>query len=177
MKSRVDVMTERLLLLLKLDAKNLFNRIKYRRADYITVFALKRTREHFPAIFNNRYTDVSIIELKNVDVDILQALDTFYTEVDDLRWYLDHTEDMPNTVEDNLNRAIRRLEKQYETVSLYIDAALGLIQPQEVEVEEELLESVPEENEDEEPVETFDLDDLETQEDTGDDEEKDETPL
>ena len=45
MKSRNDEKTQRILLLLKIDANNLFNRIKNRKSEYLEIFALQK-QEH-----------------------------------------------------------------------------------------------------------------------------------
>ncbi len=126
MKSKVDEQTERLLLALKFDVKNLFSRIKDRRDEYIAIFAIKRQRDHFGEVFFSRYNQVTINELLSCNTDILTALDRFYLEVENIKWYLDHTQDMPNMVEDKLARAITALEDHYNILHLYLDAELGI---------------------------------------------------
>lgn len=126
MKCKEDDITERILILIKLDAERLYQRIKNRKSEYIKTFALKRTREHFNDIFKNRYKDVSISELKCCDKEVIVAADQFYSTVDNFCWYLNHTEDMPATVEDKINQEVRQLAPLYETLSLYIDANLGV---------------------------------------------------
>src|SRR5690349_9065879 len=100
MKPKVSEDTQRLLMLLKLDAKRLFERIKFRAPEYMYEFSLKRTRDHFPAVFKNRYDETTIKELMLCGQEVIAGLDIFYTKVDEIRWYLNHTQDMPNRVED-----------------------------------------------------------------------------
>jgi hypothetical protein len=126
MKSKNDEQTQRVLMLLKLDAYNVFNRIKTRKTEYLEIFALRRTREHFPMIFNNRYEDTSLENLIHCSTELITTLDQFYTPVEEMRWYLFQTEDMPNTVEDFIDRKIRRMEKLLATLNLYLDAELGI---------------------------------------------------
>lgn len=135
MKTRVSESTQRMLMLLKLDARRLFERIKYRAPEYMYDFSLKRTRDHFPEIFTNRYDTVAIKELMLCGPEVLVGLDQYYSKVDEMRWYLNHTQDMPNRVEDRLNGHIRELEKYFQTLNLYIDAEMGLI-PETPAVEE-----------------------------------------
>lgn len=130
MKSRNDEKTERVLLLLKIDANNVFNRIKARKSEYLEIFALRRTREHFPMIFNNRYETTSIESLMTCSTELIATLDKFYTPVEEMKWYLYQTEDMPNTVEDFINRKISRMGKLLTTLNMYLDAELG-IEPEE----------------------------------------------
>jgi hypothetical protein len=126
MKSRNDEETQRILLLLKIDANNLFERIKNRKSEYLEIFALRRTREHFPKIFKNRYEETSLEELSHCSTELITTLDQFYTPVEEMSWYLFQTEDMPNTVEDFINRKIRRMEKLLTSLNLYLDAELGI---------------------------------------------------
>jgi len=127
MKVKISEETQRMLMLLKLDALRLFERIKYRAPEYMYDFSLKRTRDHFPEIFKNRYDNVTIEELMLCGQEVIAGLDLFYTKVDEMRWYLNHTQDMPNRVEDKLHHHIRELEKHFETLNLYIDAEMGLL--------------------------------------------------
>ncbi len=113
------------MLLFKMDATNLFERISSRQHEYIEIFSLKRSRSVFKDIFDNRYSKASIYDLSHCPAEVLEALDQFYTKVDDLYWYLKHTQDMPNTIEDEVSRKIARLGKLYDQLALYIDAELG----------------------------------------------------
>jgi hypothetical protein len=126
LKSRNDEMTQRVLMLLKIDANNVFRRIKDRKIEYLEIFALRRTREHFPMIFDNRYEQTSLENLIHCSTELITTLDQFYTPVEEMRWYLFQTEDMPNTVEDYIDRKIRRMEKLLATLNLYLDAELGI---------------------------------------------------
>jgi hypothetical protein len=138
MKSKNDEVTQRILMLLKIDAKNVFNRIKTRKSEYLEIFALRRTREHFPAIFNNRYQDTSLSELSHCSTDLINSLDQFYSIVEELSWYFYQTQDLPNTVEDYVDRKINRLERVLGTLNLFLDAELGIVgvNPEEVKMEE-----------------------------------------
>lgn len=126
MKSKNTESTQRVLVLLRIDANNLFKRIKERKSEYLEIFALRRTREHFPMIFNNRYETTTIMDLSHCSTDLITILDQFYTHVDEIKWYLFQTEDMPNTVEDYINRKISRMEKLLGTLNLFLDAELGI---------------------------------------------------
>lgn len=126
MKSKNSEVAERILLLFKLDANNLFNRIKDRKSEYLEIFALRRTREHFPKIFNNRYDSTTIMDLAYCSTELIATLDQYYTLVEEMSWYLFQTEDMPNTVEDYINRKIARMGKLLSTLNLFLDAELGI---------------------------------------------------
>ncbi len=141
MKSNIEIVAQRTLLLIKLDASSLFNRIKARKLEYMNVFAIKRTRTHFDKIFYNRYREVSLHDLLNCPEECILAIDTFYNLVEKMEWYFSCTEDMPNTVEDKLERWIRELESAHNTMNLYIDAELGFSDDNDYRpLEEEVVE-------------------------------------
>lgn len=126
MKSKNDEISQRVLVLLKIDANNLFNRIKDRKTEYLEIFALRRTREHFPKIFKNRYEGTTIMDLSHCSTELITTLDQYYTLVEEMSWYLFQTEDMPNTVEDYISRKISRMGKILASLNLYLDAELGI---------------------------------------------------
>jgi hypothetical protein len=130
MKIKVSEETQRMLMLLKLDARRVFERIKFRAPEYMYEFSLKRTRDHFPEVFKNRYDEVRISELMLCGPEVIAGLDQFYTKIDELRWYLNHTQDMPNRVEDKVHSHIRELEKYFDMLDLYIDVEMGLVKQQ-----------------------------------------------
>lgn len=135
MKSKNDENTQRILMLLKIDANNVFKRIKSRKNEYLEIFALRRTREHFPQIFNNRYEETSIELLAHCSTELITTLDQYYTPVEEMRWYLFQTEDMPNTVEDYISGKIRKMEKLLGTLNMYLDAELGIVSGDNAEVD------------------------------------------
>ena len=126
MKSKNNEATQRVLVLLKIDANNVFKRIKDRKTEYLEIFALRRTREHFPRIFDNRYEGTTIMDLAHCSTELITTLDQYYTLVEEMSWYLFQTEDMPNTVEDYINRKIARMAKLLATLNLFLDAELGI---------------------------------------------------
>lgn len=114
----------RFLLALKLDAQRMLERISDRSNVYLQVFALQRRRDHFEDIFTNRYKNCSIMELSiYCNEEIIRALDVFYNTALDVKWYLDHTQDMPKMIEDNLERFIRTMKKQFDDLSEKINMA------------------------------------------------------
>jgi hypothetical protein len=116
----------RILTLIQIDVNNLFDKIIKREKEYLTIFSIKRTREPFEYIFKNRYEDVPISDLKECSEELLVALDHFYRIIDDMRWYLFFTEDMPNTVEDRVYTFNRELVKKYDQIQLYLSAEIDI---------------------------------------------------
>jgi hypothetical protein len=119
---------QRILLLLRNDAQRLFERIKYREKEYMRIFSQRRTREQFKEIFISKYHDVNIELLHYLSQEVITALDSFYTKVDDLKWYLSSTEDMPASVEQRVNSFIHSIEESYQLLQLYISAEVGQVE-------------------------------------------------
>ncbi len=107
---------DKLLLLLKFDVEHLYERACLGFDEYIKIFAQKRTRNHFQEVFKNRYWGVSVQELSLFSIKLISALDTFYTSISKIYWYLQYTEDMPATVEGNLIPIIKDLKKMYQNI-------------------------------------------------------------
>ena len=114
----------RVVLLLKIDAQRLYERIKYRMADCLIDFSLKRTREHLGDVFKNRYDQVKIEELRLCSEEMLVALDDFHHLANELKWYLFHTEEMPSKVESTVKRHLHKIESSYHSLDLYLKAEL-----------------------------------------------------
>lgn len=113
------------LLLLYHDAKNLLERLLERRDEYLEIFALRRTREHFEKVFFSRYHQVSISELIHLDENTLKFLADFYRLVDDLHWFMYSTQAMPGAVGEELDRYLARLEKVFAELETDILDQIG----------------------------------------------------
>lgn len=133
---RHEIYTRRILTILKLDAERLFLRLKEREVEYLHIFSQKRTRDHFKEIFKSRYDLISPSDLKYCSEDVIMALETYYRKIDDMRWYLYHTEDMPGTVDESVRFFLRELKTLYNTLSLFINAELQIDDEEENEVGE-----------------------------------------
>lgn len=125
MKSEAETQKEKYLILLRIDALNLFERITKRRDEYMDDFSLKRDRSIFKEVFYSRYSLMTMSELAHLSSEIIELANSFYLGVDNLLWYLSHTQNMPNTIEDEILRSCHHLEKVLSNLTLYIDAELG----------------------------------------------------
>jgi hypothetical protein len=115
----------RILVLVKLDAQRLFERISERYPEYIGIYSLKRTRDHFAVIFTNRFRQMKIKELSAIDPELIVALDNFYSRAEHMEWYLYTTEDLPQAVSDRVMRYISDLRSKLETINIHIEAELS----------------------------------------------------
>ena len=144
MVDKANDISRRYMLLFKLDAQNLYKRLRSRKEEYINIFAMKRSREHFDIVFFTKYTTATFDDLAHCSAETITALDTFYSHVEEIKWYLDHTEDMPAMIEDELTRMFLRLDELYSMVTLYIDAELGIKSEPITFEEEPVFEELPE---------------------------------
>lgn len=113
-----------LLLIIKLDATNLYNRITQRKKESLHDFSLKRERQVFEELFFTRYYTIKANELSQFDGELIQTIDQFYTLVDELKWYLHHTQDMINKIEDTYMLMLKQISPNYQSLLLYINATL-----------------------------------------------------
>ena len=117
---------KRFIQVLKLDAHSLFDRIDKRRNDYVALFSAKRARQGLGLIFKSRYDTLSMKELMILGEDAQVAVHDFYALVEDCRWYLETTEDMPTQIIDHLLFWTNKLRKSLDQMDLYLDAELGI---------------------------------------------------
>lgn len=130
----MDEISHRVLLLLKLDAQNLYERIKTRANDIIHIFDQSRGRGHLQNVFHHRYRDTDITELKQCPVEVIYALDDFYKEADKLHWYLMYTEDMPVAIQDHMARIVHILRDKCLALELLVNQIIGEKSEEQIEV-------------------------------------------
>ena len=61
--------------------------------------------------------------IKTNDV-LMTSIDEFYTMADNIKWYLLTTQDMPNTVNEKIDKMIISLDKSYGKLKHHINNAL-----------------------------------------------------
>lgn len=127
MEKEADQIARRTLTILSLDAKRLFERIRDREVEYLHIFSKKRTRDHFHQIFQSIYLTIKISDLQYCSEDVIVGLDFFYTKVEEMKWYMFTTEDMPGTFDNTVGHFISELNGLFQTLSLYIEAELETI--------------------------------------------------
>ncbi len=125
MKTNTQEQKEKYLILLKIDAINLFERIETRNEEYMDDFSLKRDRTVFKEIFYTRYHLMTMSELAHLPIEVIELANNFYSKVDELLWYLNNTQDMPNTIEDEILRKCSNLRKVLDNLVFYIDAEMS----------------------------------------------------
>lgn len=109
-RPRHDDATARTRHLLALDAANVMRRLAARRDEMVTLFSRLRSREPMLETIQSWFGSISFAELSALPRAEQSAVNAFYASLEELRWYLRYTEDMPGTVHKTALRHCRRLE-------------------------------------------------------------------
>lgn len=125
MKTTHSEITQRFLTLIKIDSTNLMDRMTERQNVYLNDFSLKRDRRIFEEIFFSRYSSTTMGDLAVMPLEIIELANDFYQHVDELKWYLMHTQDMPNTIEEEILRKTAVLKKKHENLIVYVNVELS----------------------------------------------------
>ena len=81
---------------------------------------------------------MTMSDLSNLPSEVIQLCDAYYVMVDQLYWYLKHTQDMPNTIEDEIMRQVAKLNKKISNLQLYINAILAGEDLESIEFESDI---------------------------------------
>jgi hypothetical protein len=120
----INYKKDSILTLIKMDSDSLYQRVKHRYFDYMQVFTQKRTRDHFQEIFIHKFKSFPLEYMVGFEKETIMIIYQFYNTIDELFWYLQVTQDMPNTVEDRVSTTIRNITPMYENIKLYIESEL-----------------------------------------------------
>ncbi len=140
MRQNRDSEISKILLMLKLNANRVYVRVEQRMPEYLDDLSMKRTRKYFPEVFVHKFDGVQLESLAKAETETIMALESFFNKVDDLKWYMNHTEEMPATVEDRLKQEVKKLSQLLETLNLFLDAELGLAEEEESLAEDPIAE-------------------------------------
>ena len=113
-----------LLTLISLDAENLFRRILDKQEESLMILNFKRTRKHFEDLFQSKYGQMSVHDLKELKESTIYALGHFYEEVAELKWYLLHTQELPAMIHDHTTAAIKKLNISFNELMQNIETEL-----------------------------------------------------
>lgn len=121
----IDVhLQERFLIIFKQDIEVLYERLVKRQKEYVSILVGKRVRDHFDLIFKSKYDSATLEMLVQLPREVIESIGAFYKEVEDLRWYFYHTEDMAATIQDILRQRLNHMGKLKERSCELIDQAL-----------------------------------------------------
>lgn len=99
--------------LLALDAANVVQRLVARQHEMVALFSRKRDRTPMMEAVRSVYASITFGELALLTPAEQKAVALFYELLDELRWYLQYTEDMPTQVLTKVALFVGRLETSH----------------------------------------------------------------
>lgn len=100
---------EKLRKLLALEISRIIEDLELRRDVLVELWGRTRDRGMFIDTVFSRWATLGFPDLLDLETDQVAAVDTFYRELHDLRFYFRFTEDMPAHLLDTYDLALRRL--------------------------------------------------------------------
>jgi hypothetical protein len=103
------IRAERLRILLGLEIHRITDDLLRRRTLLVELWGKHRVRSPFLDTTFRRYRTLAMGELLLLERGELEAIEAYYHQLDELRFYLSHTDDMPRTLADTLDGALVRI--------------------------------------------------------------------
>ncbi|MBS1153463.1 MAG: hypothetical protein H6Q89_5161 [Myxococcaceae bacterium] len=107
--------------LLAVDAANVIERLVTRQQEMVALFSRRRDRTPMLEAVRSWFLSITFAELSLLPPAEQKAVSLFYELLDELRWYLQYTEDMPTQVLQKVALYVGRLE----TCHRQLVAAIG----------------------------------------------------
>ncbi|GMU61627.1 MAG: hypothetical protein AMXMBFR34_33900 [Myxococcaceae bacterium] len=108
---------------LAMDAANVMKRLHARQDEMVRLFSRLRDRAPLMNTVHTWFTTITLAELTLLEPPEQHAVNAFYEALDDLRWYLQYTEEMPTHVREKLSRFVRRLDERHHALTAAIGPA------------------------------------------------------
>ena len=108
---------------LALDAANVLTRIVSRQHEMVGLFSRLRDRSPMLEAIRSSFLTITFSDLAELSVVEQKSVNAFYELLDELRWYLQYTEDMPTQVLLKIATFVGKLETSHRALSLVIGPA------------------------------------------------------
>lgn len=119
------------------DAANVLRRLEQRETEMVSLFSRLRDRQPMLQTIHSWFPTATFSELARLTVVEQAAVNVFYEELSQLRWYCQYTEDMPSTAHATIHSLIGRLDTAHRALTQVLGSPLtGTVQVVEVEVVE-----------------------------------------
>ncbi len=99
--------------LLAIDAANVIQRLVSRQHEMVALFSRRRDRTPMTEAVRSWFLTINFAELVVLPAAEQKAVSLFYELLDELRWYLHYTEDMPTQVQTKVGIYVGRLEASH----------------------------------------------------------------
>ena len=109
--------------LLAVDAANVIGRLVSRQQEMVALFSRRRDRTPMMDAVRSWFLSITFSELSVLPPAEQKAVSLFYELLDELRWYLQYTEDMPTQVLLKIATFVGKLETSHRALSLVIGPA------------------------------------------------------
>lgn len=107
-------LAERLRRLVAMEVDRLLLDLVARRPLLLEAWSRHRDRGPFIDTLFSRWNTLTMADLAMLDAEAMAACESFYREVEDFRLYLRFTQDMPATLTDRYDEAVRHLQAYAE---------------------------------------------------------------
>lgn len=106
--------------LLSLDADAVMKRLVAKQDEAVGLFSRLRTREGMVELCRSGFTTITFSELVRLDPVEQEAVEAFHSVLQELRWYVRYTEDMPSTVKSTVTLYVARLDELHHKLNATI---------------------------------------------------------
>jgi hypothetical protein len=103
------IRAERLRIVLGLEIHRITDDLLRRRTLLVELWGKHRVRTPFLDTTFRRYRSLEMGDLLLLERGEFEAIEAYYRELDELRFYLSHTDDMPRALADTLDGALVRI--------------------------------------------------------------------
>ena len=104
-----DIRADRLRRLAALEIARITDDLSHRREFLLRMWSRHRDRNPFLDTIHNRWKTVGFPDLALLDPDEVAAVDGYFAKIDEFKLYISYTQDMPTTLTDRFDFAVRRL--------------------------------------------------------------------
>jgi hypothetical protein len=108
---------------LALDAANVLTRIVGRQHEMVALFSRLRDRSPMLEAIRSSFLTITFSDLAELSVVEQKSVNAFYELLDELRWYLQYTEDMPTQVLLKVATYVGKLQTSHRELSVVIGPA------------------------------------------------------
>jgi len=110
--------------LLQLETKRIYERLKEKKEEFVLLYSLKRTRRPFEILFESKLKNLNLSFFENFSEEICLAYFQFFSSIEELEWYLLFTEDLPLSLEQHVEKLLKTCKCYYDVLQLYLRAEL-----------------------------------------------------
>ena len=108
---------------LALDAANVLTRIVSRQHEMVGLFSRLRDRSPMLEAIRSSFVTITFSDLAELSVVEQKSVNAFYELLDELRWYLQYTEDMPTQVLLKVATYVGKLQTSHRELIVVIGPA------------------------------------------------------